>query len=61
MVHLVDRAMHVPGVMKVQDLMTQNVVACSLTDSLAHAAQVMWEHDCGVVPIVDEKNRVVRC
>jgi CBS domain-containing protein len=26
---------------------------------MAAAAQIMWEHDCGVVPVVDAERRVV--
>jgi CBS domain-containing protein len=40
-------------VMKVHELMTRNVATCTSRDSLAHAAQLMWDRDCGVVPVVD--------
>lgn len=39
--------------MKVADLMTREVQTCSLHDSLNGAARVMWDHDCGCVPVVD--------
>ncbi len=42
----------------VRSIMTGNVRTCSPSDSLSGAAQVMWEADCGVVPVVDE-GRVV--
>jgi CBS domain-containing protein len=45
--------------MKVEQLMTQNVYACGPHDSLNTAAQMMWEHDCGCVPVVDADGRVV--
>lgn len=32
---------------------------CGPADSLDCAARILWEHDCGVVPVVDEKHRVV--
>jgi CBS domain-containing protein len=38
--------------MYAQDLMTKQVVTCRPDDTLAVAAQRMWEADCGVVPIV---------
>jgi CBS domain-containing protein len=34
-------------------LMTEPVHACTPDDSLARAAQIMWDNDCGSVPVVD--------
>lgn len=45
--------------MKVKDLMSKNVGCCYLEDSLNRAAQIMWERDCGVVPVMDRESRVV--
>ena len=45
--------------MKVADSMTREVRACSVHDSLNAAARVMWENDCGCVPIVDSQGRLV--
>lgn len=45
--------------MNASDLMTKQVQSCSPTDSLQRAMQIMWEHDCGVVPVVDADNTVV--
>ncbi|MBL8857643.1 MAG: CBS domain-containing protein [Planctomycetes bacterium] len=45
--------------MKVEDLMTRDVVSCGPGDSVSHAAQLMWEHDCGIVPIVDSERRPI--
>jgi CBS domain-containing protein len=45
--------------MKVADSMTRDVRACSVHDSLNAAARVMWENDCGCVPIVDSQGRLV--
>lgn len=45
--------------MRVQDVMTVDPRACTLGDSANEAARIMWECDCGVVPIVDGTNRVV--
>lgn len=45
--------------MKVQDVMTNEVRACLPQTSLAIAATMMWEHDCGVLPVVDSENKVL--
>ena len=45
--------------MQVKELMTRQVEACRPEDSLSRAAQLMWECDCGVVPVVDEQQQVV--
>jgi CBS-domain-containing membrane protein len=45
--------------MKMMDVMTRNVKTCRIGDNLHQAAQVMWENDCGIVPVLDESDRVV--
>ena len=40
--------------MKVQDLMTHDVKRCHSQDTLAEAARIMLDHDCGVVPVVED-------
>lgn len=45
--------------MNVRDVMTSNVKTCLMTDSLNEAARIMWDNDCGVVPVVDEAGKVV--
>ncbi len=45
--------------MKIAEIMTRDVHTCSPSDTLATAAQIMWENDCGAVPVVDRENRVV--
>jgi CBS domain-containing protein len=45
--------------MKVKDVMTTNAEAIWLTESLADAAKLMWENDCGVLPIIKDGQRVV--
>lgn len=45
--------------MKIKDVMVRDVKTCNRADSLNRAAQLMWEHDCGVVPVVDADERVV--
>ena len=45
--------------MKVKDLQTSDVRACTSDTNLAAAAQIMWECDCGVVPVVDENRTLL--
>lgn len=45
--------------MKIEEIMTRNVHTCAPNDSLATAAQIMWENDCGVVPVADRDGRIV--
>ena len=45
--------------MKVKDLMTTDVKRCSPETNLAEAARIMWEGDCGAVPVTDERDQVV--
>ena len=44
--------------MKVADLMTRDVRACTIHDSLNAAARIMWDHDCGCAPVVDGHGRL---
>lgn len=45
--------------MKVSELMTTSVQACLPETSLATAAMMMWENDCGVLPVVDLEEKLV--
>ena len=45
--------------MRVKDLMTSAVHTCHERDTLDRPAQIMWDHDCGGVPVVDDEGRVV--
>jgi len=45
--------------MQVEELMTRDMRACGRYDSLNTAAHIMWEHDCGCVPVVDGEQHVV--
>jgi CBS domain-containing protein len=38
--------------MKVHEVMTQDVKACFPDTNLAAAAALMWENDCGILPVV---------
>jgi CBS domain-containing protein len=44
---------------RVRDVMTRDVATCSVSDNLNRAAQLMWESDCGALPIVDEQGALV--
>jgi CBS domain-containing protein len=44
--------------MRVSQLMSQPPVTCSSSSTLNQAAQLMWEHDCGAVPVVDGEGKV---
>lgn len=44
--------------MKVRDLMTKTVACCHAETNLAAAGALMWETDCGILPVVDERSRV---
>src|SRR5262245_48282079 len=45
--------------MNVSDLFQRDVVTCSARDSLERIGRLMWEHDIGCMPVVDEERRVV--
>ena len=45
--------------MKIRELMTSDVKLCGPDTNLAAAAKIMWEEDCGAVPVTDERGRVV--
>jgi CBS domain-containing protein len=49
------------GGMKIEQLMTKNVGTCLAEDVLSVPARIMWERDCGCVPVVasDGSGRVV--
>jgi CBS domain-containing protein len=39
---------------RVEEVMSKTVVSCHEHDTLNRCAQIMWDHDCGCVPIVDD-------
>ncbi len=45
--------------MKVKDVMKTDVGFCSADDNLMKCAEMMRRRDCGVVPVVDEEQRVI--
>lgn len=44
--------------MRIRDVMTSDVHCVSLNETLNEAARVLWEHDCGIVPVLDEQDRL---
>ena len=45
--------------MKVQDIMTDNVQCCGPDTNLAAAAKMMWDSDCGALPVLNIEGRVM--
>ena len=45
--------------MNVRDLMTTEVGTCRAFDGADRAARIMWESDCGAVPVLDQAGSVV--
>jgi CBS domain-containing protein len=44
---------------RVDQFMSSPVFTCSVRDDLNAAVALMWDHDCGVVPVVDDEGRLV--
>jgi len=42
----------------VRAVMTSDVVTCTAGETLHRAAQIMWERDCGSVPVIDAAGRI---
>jgi CBS domain-containing protein len=45
--------------MKVKDLMITDVKVCADYNSLNTAAEIMWDFDCGSVPVLDKGGHVI--
>ncbi|HEY6902796.1 MAG TPA: CBS domain-containing protein [Candidatus Acidoferrales bacterium] len=45
--------------MRVQDVMMRTPVYCSPETNLGSAVQLLWDRDCGFLPIVDAKKRLI--
>ena len=45
--------------MKVKEVMTTSVVACAPDTSLEMAALLMWDNDCGTLPVVADGRHVI--
>jgi CBS domain-containing protein len=45
--------------MHVDELMTSPAATCRPTDMLNRVAQLMWERDCGSIPVVDDEGKPI--
>jgi CBS domain-containing protein len=45
--------------MNVGSMMSRNVITCRPEHSLSDAAKIMWESDCGSVPVVDDSGKAI--
>ena len=45
--------------MKVQDIMTSDVQCCGPDTNLAAAAKMMWDNDCGALPVLNVQGQVM--
>ena len=45
--------------MKIQDLMTSDVQCCGPDTNLATAAKMMWDSDCGALPVLNVEGHVM--
>ncbi len=39
--------------------MMQGVASCRAEEAGSQAVRMMWERDCGTIPVIDEDSRVV--
>ena len=44
--------------MQIRDVMSHPPVTCPVSGTLDHAARLMWEFDCGIVPVVNDDGRL---
>jgi CBS domain-containing protein len=45
--------------MKVADIMTKSPVYCSPETNLAAAVEILWNRNCGILPVVDSNQKLV--
>ena len=45
--------------MKVKDVMVKTPVVCGLETNLAAAVEILWNRNCGILPIVDAERQVI--
>ena len=45
--------------MKVQDIFTRDAKSCRPETNLSAAASIMWDNDCGIVPVTDAGGKVI--
>jgi CBS domain-containing protein len=44
--------------MRIKEIMSHPVVTCPTASTLDQAARLMWEFDCGIVPVINEDGRL---
>lgn len=44
--------------MRVREIMSSPAITCRTQDTLEQAARLLWEHDCGILPVLDKDGRV---
>lgn len=44
--------------MKVADIMVRTAASCHANANLGEAVEIMWHHNCGVLPVVSEDGKV---
>jgi CBS domain-containing protein len=44
--------------MQIKEIMTHAVVSCPVSATTDAAARLMWEFDCGMVPVLDDDGRL---
>ena len=45
--------------MKVNDVMIENVSFCRENETLGKAAELMWQKDCGMVPVLNDEDEII--
>ena len=45
--------------MKVRDVMTSSAVCCGPDTNVGSAVELLWSHNCGLLPIVGTDNRLI--
>ncbi|MBZ5635888.1 MAG: CBS domain-containing protein [Acidobacteriia bacterium] len=45
--------------MRVEDVMTKEVSVCSPATNAAAAAEIMWNRDCGILPVLEDSGQLV--
>lgn len=44
--------------MRIKELMSHPAMTCPVTATLNHVARLMWESDCGMVPVVNDEGQL---
>ena len=45
--------------MKVRDVMTAAAVCCKPETNIGSAVELLWSHDCGMLPVVDTDRKLL--